>query len=52
VIGLSGLTYVWQGWSAGSEGFSQAHTIAILPAMIGLGVVASRMQRRAAASGR
>jgi len=28
-MGLSGLTYLVQGWVAGSEGFSRTHTIAI-----------------------
>jgi hypothetical protein len=50
VMGLSGLTYLVQGWVAGSEGFSPTHTIAIvlayvlnLPWMIWLVVVAWRM---------
>jgi hypothetical protein len=30
LMGLSGLTYLWQGWLAGSEGFSPTHTIAII----------------------
>jgi heme A synthase len=51
LMGLSGLTYLTQGWLAGSEGFSQPHTIAIVLAeflnlawMIWLVVVAWRMQ--------
>jgi hypothetical protein len=30
VMVLSALAYLWQGWLAGSEGFSPAHTIAIV----------------------
>ena len=51
LMGLSGLTYLVQGWVAGSEGFSRSHTIAIVVAevlslawMIWLVVVAWRMQ--------
>jgi hypothetical protein len=51
LIGLSGLTYLVQGWVVGSEGFSGTHTILILVAyvfslawMIWLVVVAWRMQ--------
>ena len=51
LMGLSGLTYLVQGWVAGSEGFSQTQTIAIVLAwvlnvawMIWLVVVAWRMQ--------
>lgn len=51
LMGLAGLTYLVQGWAAGSEGFSQTHTIAIVLAwvlnlawMIWLVVVARRMQ--------
>ena len=51
LMGLSGLTYLAQGWLAGSEGFSNPHTVAIVLAevlnvtwMIWLAVVASRMQ--------
>ena len=50
LMGLSGLTYLVQGWVAGSEGFSRTHTIAIVLAevlnvawMIWLVVVAWRM---------
>jgi hypothetical protein len=50
-MGLSGLTYLVQGWVGGSEGFSRPHTIAIVLAwvlnlawMIWLVVVAWRMQ--------
>jgi hypothetical protein len=61
-MGLSGLTYLVQGWVVGSEGFSGTHTILILLAwalslawMIWLAVVAWRMQdseaRRLAADG-
>jgi hypothetical protein len=32
LIGLSGITYLVQGWVVGSEGFSQTHTILILMA--------------------
>ena len=51
LMGLSGLTYLVQGWVVGSEGFSGTHTILILLAwafslawMIWLVVVARRMQ--------
>jgi hypothetical protein len=51
LIGLSGLTYLAQGWVVGSEGFSGTHPILILVAwvvsvawMIWLVVVAWRMQ--------
>ena len=51
LMGLSGLTYLVQGWVVGSEGFSQAMSIAIVLAwvldvawMIWLVVVAWRMQ--------
>jgi hypothetical protein len=51
LMGLSGLTYLVQGWVGGSEGFSRPHTIAIVLAwvvnlawMIWLVVVAWRMQ--------
>lgn len=57
LMGLSGLTYLGQGWLAGSEGFSETHTIAIVLAevlnlawMISLIVVAWRMQGSAAPS--
>jgi hypothetical protein len=50
-MGLSGLTYLVQGWVAGSEGFSRTETIAIVLAevlnlawMIWRVVVAWRMQ--------
>jgi hypothetical protein len=50
LMGLSGLTYLMQGWVVGSEGFSGTHTILILLAwalslawMIWLVVVAWRM---------
>ena len=50
LMGLSGLTYLVQGWLAGSEGFSRSHTMAILLAevlnlawMIWLAAVAWRM---------
>ena len=56
-MGLSGLTYLVQGWLAGSEGVSETHTIAIVLAevlslawMIWLVVVAWRMQDSAAPS--
>ena len=56
-MGLSGLTYLWQGWLAGSEGFSDANTVAIELAevlnavwMIWLVVVAWRLKDSAAAS--
>jgi hypothetical protein len=52
VIALAGLTYLAQGWLAGSEGFSPAHTSAIVAAevlnavwMTWLLVVAWRMPR-------
>jgi hypothetical protein len=51
LMGLSGLTYLVQGWLVGSEGFSQTVSIAIVLAwvlsltwMIWLVVVARRMQ--------
>ena len=51
LMGLSGLTYLVQGWVVGSEGFSQTESIAIVLAwilslawMIWLVVVAWRMQ--------
>ena len=51
LMGLSGLTYLVQGWVVGSEGFSRTQTIAIVLAwvlslawMIWLVVVAWRMQ--------
>jgi hypothetical protein len=50
LMGLSGVTYLVQGWLAGSEGFSPTHTFAIVLAevlnlawMIWLAVVAWRM---------
>jgi hypothetical protein len=50
-MGLSGLTYLMQGWVVGAEGFSATHTILILVAwvltlawMIWLVIVAWRMQ--------
>lgn len=52
VMGLSGVTYLMQGWLAGSEGFSPTHTFAIIAAevlnlawMISLLVVARRMHQ-------
>jgi hypothetical protein len=57
LMGVTGLTYLWQGWSAGFEGFSRTHTIAIVLAevlniawMIWLLVVAWRMPDSEAAS--
>jgi len=51
LMGLSGLTYLVQGWVAGTEGFSETQTIAIVLAwvlnltwMIWLIVAARRMQ--------
>jgi len=51
LMGLSGLTYLVQGWVVGSEGFSRMETIAIVLAfvldlawMIWLVVVACRVQ--------
>ena len=51
LMGLSGLTYLVQGWVAGSEGFSQTQSVAIVLAwvlslvwMIWLVIVAQRMQ--------
>jgi hypothetical protein len=51
LMGLSGLTYLAQGWVAGSQGFSPTQSVAIVLAwvlslawMIWLVVVASRMQ--------
>ena len=59
LMGLSGLTYLVQGWLAGTEGFSQTHTIAIVVAevlnavwMTWLLVVAWRMPDSEAASPR
>ena len=34
VMGLAALTYLLQGWLAGSEGFSQTHTFAIIAAEV------------------
>ena len=34
LMGLSGLTYVMQGWVVGSEGFSRTNTILILAAWV------------------
>jgi hypothetical protein len=34
LMGLSGLTYIVQGWVAGVEGFSRMHTIAIVVAEV------------------
>jgi hypothetical protein len=34
LIGLSGLTYLLQGWVAGSDGFSRTHTSAIVLAWV------------------
>jgi len=55
LMGLSGLTYLVQGWVAGTEGFSHTHTIAIVLAevlnvvwMTWLLVVAWRMEARTA----
>ncbi|MCC6179409.1 MAG: hypothetical protein IT305_29220 [Chloroflexi bacterium] len=55
LMGLAGLTYLVQGWVAGTEGFSHTHTIAIVLAeilnavwMTWLLVVAWRMKARAA----
>jgi hypothetical protein len=57
LMGLSGLTYLVQGWVLGSEGFSPTHTILIVLAwvltlawMIWLVVVAWRMRDSAAPS--
>jgi hypothetical protein len=51
LMGLSGITYLVQGWVAGTEGFSRTHTIAIVMAevlnltwMIWLVVVSRRIQ--------
>src|SRR5215204_1460784 len=59
LMGLSGLTYLVQGWVVGSEGFSQTMAIAIVLAwvlslawMIWLGVVAWRMQDAAESGAR
>lgn len=59
LMGLSGLTYLVQGWVAGTDGFSQTHTIAIVLAevlnavwMIWLVVVAWRMDSEAPSPGR
>jgi hypothetical protein len=53
LMGLSGLTYLVQGWVVGSDGFSGTHTILILLAwvlslawMVWLAVVAWRMHER------
>ena len=53
-MGLSGLTHLTQGWLAGSEGFSESHTVAIvlvevlnLAWMISLLIVAWRMRSSA-----
>jgi hypothetical protein len=57
LMGLSGLTYLGQGWVAGTEGFSRTETIAIVLAeilnvawMIWLVVVAWRMKAWAAST--
>ena len=57
LMGLSGLTYLVQGWVVGEEGFSQTMSIAIVLAwvlslawMLWLGVVAWRMEDSAAAT--
>ncbi len=57
LMGLSGLTYLVQGWLTGAEGFSPSHTFAIVLAevlnlawMIWLVVVAWRMQNPPAPS--
>jgi uncharacterized protein DUF4386 len=57
LMGISGITYLVQGWTAGAEGFSSGHTTAIVLAevlnvawMIWLVVVAWRMPDAAAAS--
>ena len=54
LMGLSGLTYLVQGWVAGTEGFSQTHTLAIVltevlnaAGMIWLVVTAWRMRSSA-----
>jgi hypothetical protein len=58
-MGLTGLTYLVQGWVVGEEGFSQTMSIAIVLAwvlclawMIWLGVVAWRMQDADESGGR
>ena len=57
VMALSGLTYLVQGWTAGTEGFSQTHSIAIVLAevlnatwMVWLLVLARRTPDREPAS--
>jgi hypothetical protein len=57
LMGLSGLTYLAQGWVAGADGFTQTHDFAIVLAwvlnlawMIWLVVVGRRMQDSAALS--
>lgn len=57
LMGLSGLTYLTQGWVAGSEGFSPRHTIAIVAAevlnvawMIWLVIIAWRIPHAAPTS--
>jgi hypothetical protein len=57
LMGLSGLTYLVQGWIGGSEGFTRTHSIAIVLAwalnlawMIWLVIVAWRMPDAAAPS--
>ena len=58
LMGLSGLTYLAQGWVAGTDGFTRTHDFAIVLAwvlnlawMIWLVVVARRMQDSATLSG-
>jgi hypothetical protein len=58
LMGLSGLTYLVQGWEAGSEGFSPTQSVAIVVAwvlslvwMIWLVIVARRMQDSELADG-
>jgi hypothetical protein len=58
LMGLSGLTYLAQGWVAGSEGFSSTQSVAIVLAwvlslvwMIWLVIVARRMQDSEPADG-
>ena len=57
LMGIAGLLYLAQGWTAGVEGFSSAHTTAIVLTeivnvawMIWLAVVAWRMPARAASA--